>query len=101
GVRFAGLLEGRPVASSGLMLWGGVAAVYNVATVPEARRRGIGTAMTWAAIDHARGLGYHVALLGTSVGGRGIYERMGFRQVEVIREYLWEPPGTEPYPVEA
>jgi ribosomal protein S18 acetylase RimI-like enzyme len=97
-VRFAGLLDGRPVASSGLILWGGLAAVYNVATVPQARRRGIGTAMTKAAIDHACGLGYHVAVLGTSDAGRGIYERMGFRQVEVVREYLWEPETTDPYP---
>ena len=54
--------------------------------------------MTKAAIDHARGLGYHIAVLGTSPLGRGIYERMGFRQVQVVHEYLWEPPEPGPYP---
>ncbi len=81
-VRFVGLLNDRPVASSGLMLWGGL----------------IGTAMTKAAIDHARDLGYRVAVLGTSPAGRGIYERMGFRQVMVVREYLWDPEEAGPYP---
>ena len=96
-VRFVGTLDDQPVASSGLMIRAGLAAIYNVATIPEARRRGIGMAMTNAALDHARGLGYHVAVLGTSPAGRGIYERMGFREVQVVREYLWEPP--EPGPV--
>ena len=65
-VRFAGVFEGRPVASSGLILAGGIAGVYNVATLPAFRRRGFGGAMTHAAMRHARRLGYRVAVLGTS-----------------------------------
>ena len=93
-VRWAGLLDGRPVASSGMMVGGGVAGIYNVATAPEARRRGIGAAMTAEAVRAGIGRGLEVAVLGASDMGRGTYERMGFR--EVCRElvHLW--PGTAP-----
>jgi len=92
-VRFAGLFEGRPVASSGLVVAGGIAGVYNVATLPAFRRCGFGGAMTHAAMRHARGLGYRVAVLGTSELGRGVYERLGFRDVCRSSDYLWEAPA--------
>jgi ribosomal protein S18 acetylase RimI-like enzyme len=92
-VRFVGAAEGTAVASSGLMLFGGLAGVYNVATVPEARRRGFGAAMTREAIRYGREAGYRVAALGASDMGRGVYERMGFRDVCVVSQYASEPPG--------
>jgi len=92
-VRFAGVFEGKPVASSGLILTGGIAGVYNVATLPAFRRRGFGGAMTHAAMRHARRLGYRVAVLGTSDLGRGVYERLGFRDVCMSRDYVWELPA--------
>jgi ribosomal protein S18 acetylase RimI-like enzyme len=91
--RFTGLLGDRPVASAGLMLFGGLAGVYNVATRPEMRRRGFGTAMTMAAVREALAIGYRVAVLGTSEMGRGIYERMGFREVCRFGIYQWHPAG--------
>lgn len=90
-VRFVGFHQGRPVASSGLIVGAGVAGIYNVATLNRARRRGFGTALTLAAMRHSRGLGYRIGVLGASELGRGIYERLGFREVCVSREYVWEP----------
>jgi len=90
-VRFAGLVGGEAMASSGLLLHGGVAGVYNVTTVIAARRRGVGTAMTLAAIDHAAGLGYRVAVLGTSPMARRLYEHLGFREIVREAEYIWAP----------
>lgn len=87
-VRFAGFVDGRPVASSGLLLHAGVAGLFNVATLPAFRRRGYGRAMTLAALDHARSLGYRVAVLGTSDLGRGVYERLGFRDVCTTQGYV-------------
>jgi ribosomal protein S18 acetylase RimI-like enzyme len=92
-VRFVGVVAGAAVASSGLMVFGGPAVVYNVATVPTARRRGFGEAMTRAALRYALGLGYRVAALGTSDMGRSVYERMGFRDVGVLRQYVFDPSG--------
>jgi ribosomal protein S18 acetylase RimI-like enzyme len=87
-LRFVGTVDGRAVSTSGLMLFGGLAGIYNVATLREDRRRGYGTALTRAAVAHARDLGYRVAVLGASDLGRGVYERMGFRDVCVVRQYV-------------
>lgn len=93
-VRFVGTVAGDVVASSGLMLFGGVAGIHNVATIPDRRRRGFGTAMTRAAIRYGRDRGYRVAVLGTSPMGRPGYERMGFEDVCVVRHFTMEASGS-------
>jgi len=87
-IRFAGLMDGRPVGSAGLSIAGGVAAVHNVATAPDLRRRGIGAAMTFAAMQAARDLGHRMVLLATTRLGRPVYERLGFRDVCVVKGYV-------------
>jgi GNAT superfamily N-acetyltransferase len=77
---FLGRLDGAPVATATLLPTGGIAGIHDVSTVPEARRRGIGTAMTLAALRAGRALGYEIAFLQPSAMGRPIYERIGFRQ---------------------
>lgn len=77
---FLGRLDGAPVATATLLPAGGIAGIHDVSTVPAARRRGIGTAMTLAALREARRLGYAIAFLQPSAMGRPLYERIGFRQ---------------------
>jgi GNAT superfamily N-acetyltransferase len=43
---FLGLEAGEPAGASSLFIGGGAAGLYDVATAPHARRRGIGTAMS-------------------------------------------------------
>jgi GNAT superfamily N-acetyltransferase len=74
-----GRLHGAPVATATVLLAGGIAGIYDVSTVPDARRRGIGTAMTMAALQAARVRGYEIAFLQPSEMGRSVYERLGFR----------------------
>jgi ribosomal protein S18 acetylase RimI-like enzyme len=93
-IRLAGSLDGAPVASSGVILLGGLASVINVSTVPSARRRGIGRAMTLAACEAAFEGGFRIAVLGTSDMARGIYERLGFREVGVSVGFV--PEGSPP-----
>jgi len=92
-VRWVGFEGARPVASAGLMLGGGLAGVYNVAVAPKARRRGIGAALTAAAIAEGRDRGYQVAVLGASELGYGVYRRMGFE--EICRDRVWMLPRSK------
>ena len=64
-----------------------------VGTLAALRGRGLGTAMTWAAIEIGVGWGYRVAVLQASELGFRVYERMGFRIVD--RYVLYTPAAGE------
>lgn len=94
-VRFAATVEGRLVGTALLLTTHDVAGVYVVTTTPEYRRRGIGTAITAAALETARERGYRVATLQASSLGEPVYRRMGFEKVAAYRMYRFpEPSGT-------
>lgn len=78
---FIGRLGGRPVGYSLAILSAGATGVYNVGTLPSARRRGVGTALTWAAVATGRAAGFDCAVLQSSEMAVSMYEAMGFRTV--------------------
>ncbi|HEX4203659.1 MAG TPA: GNAT family N-acetyltransferase [Ktedonobacteraceae bacterium] len=88
---YLGWWQGKPVAMCSLLLCAGVAGVYGVATLPDARRLGIGTAMTYHALHVARAADYRVAILTDTEMSRAIYQRMGFREHCRIAHYQWSP----------
>jgi ribosomal protein S18 acetylase RimI-like enzyme len=90
-LQYLGLLRGRPVATAQLLLGGGVAGLYGLATVPRARSRGIGTAMTLFAMRQALAMGYHVGVLFAAEMGRPLYCRLGFREYLVASDYASDP----------
>lgn len=81
----------RPVATATLLLAAGVAGVYFVLTVPDARRRGIGRAITLRALRDARDLGYRTGVLGASPMGLPLYRQLGFQEYCCIAVYEWSP----------
>lgn len=89
---FVGWVDGRPVATSLASRTGDTVGIYSVATVPEARGRGIGTAMTWHLLRDADP-GWTVAVLQASDMGRPVYERMGFSLVREFDEFAGFPAG--------
>ncbi len=84
---YLGLLNGEPVATSKLLLSSGVAGIYWVGTLPEARGRGIGTAMTLAPLRGARELGYRIGILEAFPLGINVYRRIGFRECGKVDRY--------------
>jgi GNAT superfamily N-acetyltransferase len=86
---YVGLLGGKPVAVSHLFIGAGVAGVYWVTTIPEARRRGFGSALTLAALADAYDLGYRVGILHPSQSGLRVYSRLGFQQRCRLRCAIW------------
>jgi hypothetical protein len=79
---YVAFLDGVAVGCAETYLAGGVLGVFGVATIPEARRGGVGTAVTAFAI-HDRRDEAEVVILDSSELGHGVYERLGFREVGV------------------
>jgi GNAT superfamily N-acetyltransferase len=80
--------DGAPAAVAASHRHAGVTLVEYVATLPAARGRGAGAAVTWAATLEEPA---HPAVLIASDDGRPIYERMGF--VPLMRWTAWLRPG--------
>lgn len=79
---FAALdVDGSAHATSGVGVFGSQATVIFVNTDPGWRSRGIGMAMTAAALGAARAAGAEQACLNASKAGLAIYQRLGFETV--------------------
>ncbi len=86
---FVGLMHGAPVASASLFMSKQVAEVYSVSTIPRARRQGVATAMTLAAMRRARDEGYLIACLYASEAGYNVYRGLGFQQFYEVSTFRW------------
>lgn len=87
---FTGLLariDGEPVATSGSFVAAGLAGVYNVATVPAHRGKGLGAAVTWAAVAVGAADGCTRSVLQASAEGAPVYTRMGFDTPARYRQF--------------
>lgn len=88
---YLGSLDGKPVASSMVYFGTGVAGLYFVATVPEARNKGIGFAISRRPLEEAFKMGYRAGILQASKMGEPVYRQMGFKEYCRIGSYTWMP----------
>lgn len=88
---YTGWLNDRPVATSLLFLATGVAGIYAVCTIPEARRAGVGAWITLHALLQARDREYQVGVLQASTMGARMYRSLGFKDVCSVSSYIWRP----------
>ena len=79
-------IDGRPVAAAMCLVSHGVAGVYWVGTVPDARGRGLAEACTRAATNAGFDRGARFAALQASQMGAPLYLRMGYR---TVTRYPW------------
>ena len=86
---YIGWLDDRPVATATRVTTGSIAGIYNVATARDVRRRGIGAAMTAAALLGGREEGCASSTLQSSSQGYSLYKRMGFRHIADYRSWYW------------
>ncbi|MEK6750916.1 MAG: GNAT family N-acetyltransferase [Chloroflexota bacterium] len=87
---YLALLNGKPVATAQLFLSAGVAGVYNVTCIPQARGRGIGAAITMASLLDAQKMGYQVGILQASQSGYKVYRQLGFQDYGKLSVFLWK-----------
>jgi len=92
---FVARLDGRPVASAVAVVDGDAVVIYNVATLPDARGRGIGGAITLAALLDARARGASLGVLESSEMGYSVYRRLGFQEAGRYRILARSRPSPE------
>ena len=85
---YVGYVDQEPVATTAIVIGGGVTGVYNVATLPGHQRHGYGEAvMREALADTQRRHGVERVILQSTPAGYRLYERMGFRTVTRVAVY--------------
>ncbi len=85
------LYEGEPAATSMLYCKKDIAGVYAVATRPEFRRKGLGSAITHACLKTAKNNNFDYSVLYASPMGELLYEKIGFHTTQILREYHYFP----------
>ena len=89
---FLAYFNEQPVATSLLFLHENAAGIYFISTLAEFRRKGIGLAVTRAAMTASRLAGAQYATLQSSPGGLHVYRQAGFQ--EYCRVEVYGPNGS-------
>jgi GNAT superfamily N-acetyltransferase len=92
-----GLLDGRPVGTGLAIRTGATSGVYNIGTRTSARRRGVGAAVTVAAVEAGRTWGCDPIVLQSTEMGEPLYRELGFRIV--VRYTTFSRAGAPPIDV--
>jgi GNAT superfamily N-acetyltransferase len=89
---FIAYLDGEPVSIALTIVSHGVAGIYWVGSLEQARGKGLGHAVTAAAMNAGFELGAEIASLQASPMGKPIYEAMGYETVFDYRLFMSPAP---------
>ena len=84
---YLGYLDGEPSAAASLFISDGIAGIYNVGVMEQARRKGLGAAITLVPLLEARDMGYTLGALQSSEMGFNVYQRLGFQMVSNVTHF--------------
>lgn len=80
-VFYLGCWDSVPVATGMFVRGSGSVGIHRIGTLPEFRKRGIGTAVTYLPLHEFKKQGINQALLLASSSGYSLYEKMGFKKL--------------------
>jgi GNAT superfamily N-acetyltransferase len=89
---FLAYMDGAPVSIAMTIVSHGVAGIYWVGSIEEARGKGLGWALTAAATNAGFDLGAEIASLQASPMGESIYTAMGYETIYPYRLLMSPPP---------
>jgi hypothetical protein len=88
---YVGFLDDVPVATSSILYANGVAGIHQVSTLPNARRKGIGSYISAVPLFDARDRCYKVSVLYSTPMGVNVYKRLGYVEYCQPVRYQWKP----------
>ena len=89
---YTAMSGGEPAATVATIEHGNDCEIWSVATLPEARGRGLATALMRQALWDARQAGCVTATLQATAPGRPVYERVGFSDLGALEMWELRPP---------
>ncbi|EKD72122.1 MAG: acetyltransferase [uncultured bacterium] len=84
---FVGYVEGKPVVRGLSCYFAGVVGLHWLSTASNERKKGYARAMQQFRLQRAKKLGYHLAVLQASNEGLPVYQKMGYNECGVFREF--------------
>ena len=99
GTRFVARLEGDPVGKAYVLLDHppGVASIYGMSVIPEARGRGVARALTAALVNRADEAGSRLVVLHSTDMAHELYRKAGFHHQCQIPVYATAPLWSDPH----
>jgi ribosomal protein S18 acetylase RimI-like enzyme len=85
-------VDGEPAATIATIDHGADCEIWSVATLPEARGRGLATALMRQGLWDARQGGCESSTLQATAAGRPVYERLGYEDVGALHMWELRPP---------
>jgi GNAT superfamily N-acetyltransferase len=90
---YIAIFQEQPVAIASVLYYGGIAGIFNIATLPDYRGQGIGTAITLVPLMDAKKKDYEIAWLESSEMGVNLYKRIGFQEYCKFFRCIYTPEG--------